>query len=249
MDAPSMTHPMEPVPDSGRPRFSGRLIVGLAIIAVGVVFLLQAFHVPGTDELWDIFTDYWPVLIILVGLAKLMNARFPNERMAGVLWLVGGAFLLAHELHWVRFDVWNVIWPVLIILFGIRLVGRAIGGGMFRGGGFADTSTHTHAFALWSGVVRKQSSSDFRGGEATSVMGGCEIDLRQCDITHGPAVFDAFAMMGGVEIRVPGDWEVRNEGVAILGGFDDSRKETAGNPAKVLILRGMAIMGGVEIKN
>ncbi len=245
-----MTHPTEPVMDSGRPpRFTGRLVVGLAIIAVGVVFLLQAFHIPGADSLWDTMSDYWPVLLILVGISKLVNARFPNERFGGFVWTAAGLLLLAYNMNWIRFDVWNVIWPVLIILFGMRLVGRAMGGGMFRGGSHVDASTHTHAFALWSGVVRKQSSIDFRGGEATAVMGGCDIDLRQCDITHGPAVFDAFAMMGGVEIKVPGNWEVRNEGIAILGGFDDSRKETAGDPSKVLILRGMAIMGGVEIKN
>jgi hypothetical protein len=48
---------------------------------------------------------------------------------------------------------------------------------------------------------------------------------------------------------VPGDWTIRNEGLALLGAIDDSRKETAGNPSKVLILRGAAFMGGVEIKN
>ena len=58
-----------------------------------------------------------------------------------------------------------------------------------------------------------------------------------------------FALMGGIELSVPGDWSVRNEGLAVLGGIEDSRKETSGNPNKLLVLRGQAIMGGIEIKN
>jgi hypothetical protein len=79
-------------------------------------------------------------------------------------------------------------------------------------------------------------------------MGGCEIDLRQAKIATSPAVFDAFAMWGGVEIKVPEDWAVENRGMGLLGGFVDSTRRPL-QPKGTLVLTGLAIMGGVEAKN
>ena len=79
-------------------------------------------------------------------------------------------------------------------------------------------------------------------------MGGCEIDLRHAKIAGSEAVFDAFAMWGGVEIKVPEDWAVENRGMGLLGGFVDSTRRPA-EPKGRLVLSGLAIMGGVEAKN
>ena len=237
-----------PVPDAGRPpRFTGRLVVGLAVIAIGLLFLLDAFGLPGIHDVWRLAGDWWPLLLILIGVTKLVNSWSGNERVSGLFWVTMGALLLAYNQGWIHFKVWNLFWPLILIMVGIRIVGRAVGG--MSGRGAVELASRTHAFALLSGVTRRLSTQDFRGGEATAIMGGCEIDLRQCDITHSPAVFDIFALMGGIELCVPGDWSVRNEGLAVLGGIEDSRKETSVNPAKLLVLRGQAIMGGIEIKN
>jgi hypothetical protein len=67
-------------------------------------------------------------------------------------------------------------------------------------------------------------------------------------IAKEEAVFDAFAMWGGVEVKVPEDWAVENRGVAILGGFVDSTRRPA-DPKGRLVLTGLAVMGGVEVKN
>jgi predicted membrane protein len=238
-----------PVPDASRPpRFTGRLVVGLAVIAVGLLFLLDAFGLPGIHDVWHYAGEWWPLLLVLIGVTKLLNAWTANERLSGLFWIAIGGLLLAYNQGWIHFNVLNVFWPLVLILLGIRIVGRALGNPRF-GRGAVELTNRTHAFALLSGVTRRLSTQDFRGGDATAIMGGCEIDLRQCDITQGTAVFDVFALMGGIELYVPGEWSLRNEGLAILGGIEDSRKETAGNPAKVLVLRGQAIMGGIEIKN
>jgi predicted membrane protein len=81
-------------------------------------------------------------------------------------------------------------------------------------------------------------------------MGGCEIDLRQAALPEGqPVVVDLFAMWGGIDLRIPGDWSVRNEAMAILGAVEDNRKEVSANPTRQIVIRGTAIMGGIEIKN
>ena len=61
-------------------------------------------------------------------------------------------------------------------------------------------------------------------------MGGCEVDLRDARIANGPAVIDVFAFWGGVDIRVPPDWEVDGQVTAILGGFDNRTGTGAGRP-------------------
>ena len=57
------------------------------------------------------------------------------------------------------------------------------------------------------------------------------------------------AFWGGIDIRVPRGWRIENDVTAILGGIVDKtdRDVPAGSPT--LMVRGIAIMGGVEIKH
>lgn len=102
------------------------------------------------------------------------------------------------------------------------------------------------------GVNRVVESRDFRGGEATAVMGAVELDLRGSTIATSPAIVDVFALWGGIEITVPPEWKVDVRGIPILGGFENrarSSVQDANAPEQVLVIRGTALMGGVEIKN
>jgi len=241
----TLTNPPAPTPEEVRPhRVTGRLIVGLTVVAFGVIFLLDAIGLVDASEVWR----YWPVIFVVIGVVKLFSGRSPKEKITGLIWLTVGGLVLAYQLDLIAFSPWRIFWPALVIIMGISIVSRALSGSSYKSGKL-DVSNTTHAFALMSGIVRKHSTPDYRGGEATAVMGGVEIDLRQCDITSGPATIDVFALMGGIEIRIPGNWTVRNEGIAILGGIGDSRKETAGDPSKLLVVRGQAMMGGVELRN
>jgi hypothetical protein len=112
-----------------------------------------------------------------------------------------------------------------------------------------DAESTVNAVAVLGGVERKCVARDFRGGSLSAIMGGCVLDLRQASIASGEAAIDAFALWGGVEIKVPRDWVVVSKGMPLLGGFVDSTTPPAVATGKVLVLRGMAIMGGVEAKN
>lgn len=111
-----------------------------------------------------------------------------------------------------------------------------------------DDSAAFSAAAIMGGDVRRITVDDFRGGDATAIMGGCEIDLRGAGTDGEPAVIECFAVWGGIEIWVPDTWSVECRGTAILGGFTDKSQSVNGGQKK-LIVRGTAIMGGVEIKN
>jgi hypothetical protein len=112
-------------------------------------------------------------------------------------------------------------------------------------------------FAVLGGAKRSSLSTRFRGGEVTAFMGGFQIDLRQATIPPGEeAVLDIFTVMGGGEVVVPPSWTVATPIVPVMGGIDDKRiaplpgtVDTGGRPAPRLVLRGLLLMGGIEIKS
>lgn len=110
-----------------------------------------------------------------------------------------------------------------------------------------DNSTMT-VVAVMGGVTRGNNSRAFRRADLFAFMGGCEIDLRKAAI-NGEAVVDLFCMWGGIEIRVPEDWTVVSQILPLMGGVDDKTRPPQAATAHRLTLRGMALMGGVEIKN
>jgi hypothetical protein len=111
-----------------------------------------------------------------------------------------------------------------------------------------DTNSRMNAMAILGGVSRGNNSKAFRGADLLAFMGGCEIDLRKAAI-NGEATIDLFVMWGGIEIRVPEDWTVVSQIVPLMGGVDDKTRPPQGATEHRLVLRGLAVMGGVEIKN
>jgi hypothetical protein len=57
-----------------------------------------------------------------------------------------------------------------------------------------------------------------------------------------------YALFGGIEIKCPPDWTVVMHGTPILGGFSE-KTATAPDTGKRLIIKGYAIMGGVDVHN
>jgi predicted membrane protein len=94
-------------------------------------------------------------------------------------------------------------------------------------------------------------AQDFRGGEITAIMGGFGIDLRGAAIAGDSATINIFTLWGGVDLKVPEDWNVVMSGAPILGVFTNSAKtfRQGDAAAKTLFVKGAAIMGGVEVKN
>jgi len=120
---------------------------------------------------------------------------------------------------------------------------------------------------------RVSSATRFRGGDMTTVMGGCTLDLRPALLARGEeATLEVFALMGGLTLRVPEGWTVDVRAVPILGGVRDQRAgfggrrqlkdgeveandapAAQGGPAEGaaprLVLRGFIMMGGLIIRS
>jgi hypothetical protein len=250
-----------------------RVVFGLAIVIFGLLLTAGNLGWIYPREV----RDYWPLLIAAVGLSKLTDpsARSSHGRWFGGLLVVLGLWWTADNVYDIRFHFWQW-WPLALVALGIMMVLRAretgsmpasrgdasgLGGGAgaatFDGsapgsapaaaaGGLPGDDTIT-AFAFWSGCRRRSTSPTFRRADATAVMGGIEIDLRQAGTATGEAVLDVFVIWGGVMVRVPPDWTVSNEVVPIMGGTDDRSSGTQLARHR-LIVRGVVIMGGVNIR-
>jgi predicted membrane protein len=231
---------MEPDIDRGA-RFTPQLLMGLIIIAIGVLFTLDNLGLVDAHH----YLRYWPAALVLIGALKVWQSGGGGGAFGGLLFIIAGSWLLLETFRIVTISFID-LWPLLLVLFGASLVWRGLRGGRDRAG--TDGHSTLSALAVLGGVHRGNNSRAFRGGDLTAVLGGCEIDLRQAAI-DGEAVIDVFAMWGGVEIKVPEDWTVASRVVPILGGFEDKTRPQRGAATHRLLIRGFAIMGGIEVKN
>ena len=259
-----MVEPQSVSPSSGF-RITPQLIVGLLIIFVGVVFTLDELGIAPAVQLFALLAD---------GAHRHRRAqdaagqgRRRRVRRAAVH--ARGVWLQAEELDIIHIRLWQ-IWPLALVLFGGFLVWQGLaaarhatrdaplarptlpasdGARVISARRASPTPTpRLSAMAILGGVSRGNNSRAFRGADLLAIMGGCQLDLRQAAI-NGEAVIDVFAMWGGIEIRVPEDWTVVSQIVPLMGGVEDKTRPPQGATAHRLMLRGFAIMGGVEIKN
>ena len=113
---------------------------------------------------------------------------------------------------------------------------------------FSGRDESLNVFAFMGGVRRNLTSATFRRGNATAIMGGVVIDMRQSSASGGESDIEVFAMWGGIEVMVPPDWQVVNEISPIMGGVEDKSAHT--QPVRHrLVLKGLVFMAGVEIKS
>jgi hypothetical protein len=103
--------------------------------------------------------------------------------------------------------------------------------------------------AALGSVERKGRWIPARQSFSIAIMGGISLDFREALLSPGETEVWIFTLMGGAEIIVPPGLAVESDGVAIMGGFEhrEDASVTHDSNAPVLRLRGLALMGGVEV--
>lgn len=106
-----------------QPSFVNRLFWGVVLVGIGVVFLLNQSGLTHID-LGDLIAQYWPVLLIVFGLQGLLL-----QRTSGSLWnllvvFIGVVFLGRNMgwLDWSLQQIFSIVGPVALILFGISMI-------------------------------------------------------------------------------------------------------------------------------
>ena len=231
-----MNPPMDPEQPAGDFRVTPRLVVGLAVMLAGLVLALDSLGLVDGG----VFFRFWPLALVAVGVVKLMSPS--RHGSSAIVWIVAGIAFLLVTLGRMSF---GGVWALIIFAVGANIAWKA-----FRPPAVPrESSSALDIVQFMGGTKTVVTTPDFKGGQATAVMGGCEIDLRSASMPEGrPAVLDTFAFWGGIEIKVPDDWEVVSQGNAVLGGFVNNARSLPGARRRIVVT-GLAIMGGVEVKN
>ncbi|OUM84427.1 MAG: hypothetical protein BAA01_01000 [Bacillus thermozeamaize] len=229
----------------------GRWLAGIILLVIGVTLLLDNLGFAEISLGW-IFSHFWPVILIVVGVSMMVSQKGGGMLAGGIIALLGVLFL-ARNLGWWTIDLswlWKVFWPLVIILIGIRIL-------------FGASQRGNSRWAIMGSIQKTFENGPWKleSGGYTAIMGGIELDLRQAIIPEGETVIDVTTLMGGAEIRVPRDLPVICEGSVIMGGMELLGRSNGGIFANLEASQGelheaprrvrfrcQSIMGGIEIK-
>jgi len=229
---------------------------GFIIVLVGTALLL---HQLGIIPI-DLVARFWPLILVLFG---VMHITTRSGSFIGILLILAGTVLQLNRLGITHLSFAD-LWPIALIAVGLLLMwGSLETRGFLRAKakafkdfrdqvtGATGPLTMLNAVAVFGGCERRVAGENFQGGRATAVFGGIELDFRNADM-QDEAILEINCVFGGVEIRVPETWHVHSRNLPVFGGYEDKTRHP-NNPAvgspKTLIVTGMVIFGGIEIKN
>jgi hypothetical protein len=142
--------------------------------------------------------------------------------------------------------------------FGERMYENWRGPGNYARSG----QPHLNEVNIFWGGKKKIIAKNFTGGDVVAIFGGFDIDLSEADMPGNQIEIEVVSIFGGGEVRIPRNWEVIMETVGIFGGCSDrtwhpeqappGATNTDGTPlpaTKRVIIKGVAIFGGLNIKN
>lgn len=238
----------------------GKIFGGLILIIIGSVFLSREFGIAIPHWILS-----WKMLLIVIGVFVGFKHNF--ERSGWIIpVLIGSAFLIQDFFPDIRIS--HFFWPIMIIVIGIIMILKPKRSHR-KWEKYQHWNKHQHwqdwkekstyqssedyieANAIFGSVKKNIVSKNFTGGEVNAIFGGCEINLMQAEI-QGKVTLEMNQIFGGTKLIVPAHWEIKSELTAVLGSVEDKRPQVAkfGNEnGAILILRGAAIFGGIDIKS
>lgn len=249
---------------------SGWTSLGICALAIVVLIIIASF---GPGLLNGVLSN-WPLALFAIGIALLyLPGKSQNGEVAKLsrrnlaYSLMGlGVFMFLAQHHILRLNFWNLILLAVLIYAGLRYfkpelfrrkqqsegsTGTAIEA--YDGdAGLDDDSYRIHVVSILGGADHRTHAKNLSSGNVLCLLGGATIDIREADINGDTIAINVLAVMGGVEIRVPPHWQVSIEAVPFLGGVSNDTTCMADRlqmPRKTLVVSGIALMGGIDIRN
>ena len=221
----------------------GSVILGIILIAIGVVFALNALNITDIDIFFD---GWWTLFIIVPCTIGLFTER---EKTGNIIGIVIGVFLLLCCQDILSFSMfWKLLVPAIIVIVGLKMVIAGLLGNKaneimkkLRSEGKNPKAD----CAVFSGCEVNYDGEVFEGAELTAVFGGLDCDLRNAIIEKDCAI-QVSATFGGIDIFVPAGINVKVNSNNIFGGV--SNKTTVHQNAPTIYVSGTCMFGGVEIK-
>jgi hypothetical protein len=103
--------------------------------------------------------------------------------------------------------------------------------------------------AIFGGATRKGAWHPEPVIDVLTIFGGAELDFRDAVLPGNEVTLRATSVLGGVEITVPPDMRVIDNGSAILGGREiKGGPDSVGPDSPVLRIEGICVLGGIEVR-
>lgn len=102
--------------------------------------------------------------------------------------------------------------------------------------------------AIFGSANRKGRWRIRRRTHAVAFFGGIDLDLREAIFEASTVEISGLWCFGGLDIKVPDGVEIRDQTMGIFGGTDTKKLDPPDTDGPVLVLKGVALFGGVDIK-
>lgn len=222
----------------------GRILLGLVVISIGVLFLLDS---AGVLDAGDAIGHWWPVAVVVLGLLQL--AQRPSSLTGPLLLIVAGGVLLLFTTDAVQGNAWDYIWPLAVIAAGIMVLRHWRGAGALPAG--VDRDDTIVATGIFGGPSVASASQQFHSASLTAIFGGVTLDLRHATPGSDGATITATAAFGGIDILVPRGWRITTSSTPLFAGVEDKTDTSSelAEDAPTLHVDALALFGGIEIKH
>lgn len=233
------------------------IFFGALVVAVGCLLLLDNLGIVRFHDIWQ----YWPAVLVVWGISHALNSWRPSAWIWGGVIALIGAFMLLDRLDIFVFN-FAVVWPVLLIAFGLSVLVSALERNRFRvesGAGApgianaplgASPVVDTHA--IFSESRSGSETKDFRGGQASAIFGAARFDLRNASMSQDEARIHVDVIFGEAEVRVPESWNVISRAAVVFGGVNDKTSHPRIDPSVKtprLVITGSVVFGAITLRN
>ena len=229
----------------------GKLIAAIILIVAGALLMLNTFNVIHMP-LWQYIFN-WKTIVIAVGLVLVSSQ---NHRVTGYILMGLGLVFWVPSLLGTDIRFHQVFWPLILIAIGLIIISRrgkhgGSGTRQIRNEDGSISTDYLNDIAIFGGGVLSVESQNFKGGTLTAIFGGRDLNLKTAKISPEGAIMDMFTLFGGSKLIVPNDWQVKSDALSLFGGFTDKRhiQPDEAKENKVLLLKGVVMFGGVEVKS
>jgi len=261
--------------ENNKPR-NNKALAGIILLVVGLVLLIHQFDFflfPGWLISWPMaliaigvyqgakhhFRNSGWLIMVLIGVIWLSNDAFPHYDVSKITWplciIIFGLWMILrrgnkwdkHKADWDRWTQSQQTPPPSTdpnAPFDATQAKTEYKYKNTYGDDYLD------AVSVFGGVKKTILAKDFKGGDIVNIFGGAELDLTQADI-NGRVVLDITQIFGGTKIVVPSNWQVVSDIAAVFASVDDKRiRSTAAlGSEKVLVLKGVSIFAGIDIRS
>src|SRR5215207_9286122 len=95
------------------------IFAGLMFLALGIILLVGNMDL---FQIGPVLSQWWPLILVIIGIKHLVLFRGTSALIGAMFWIGSGALFLSSTLGFLQIGVPRLLWPVMLIWFGVFTV-------------------------------------------------------------------------------------------------------------------------------